>query len=51
MSGWMKDLKDLGNPETQLASYGQVAALCAMAGFVILMFDRMPWRAAAELEY
>jgi hypothetical protein len=50
-SGSMKDLEDLGNPEAHLASFRQVAALCAMAGFVILVLDKMPWRAAEELEY
>jgi hypothetical protein len=47
-SGWMKDQENLGNPETNFASLGQVAALVTMAGFVIVGFDKLTWQAGDQ---
>jgi hypothetical protein len=40
----MKDQEHLGNPETHFASFEQVVALCTMAGFVIVGFDKLTWQ-------
>ena len=47
-SGWMKDQEQFGNPETNFASFGQVAALVTMAGFVIVGFDKLTWQAGDQ---
>ena len=43
-SGWVKDRGHIGNPETNLASLGQVAALVTMASFLIVGFDKLTWQ-------